>query len=79
MGKGKRTELPHTMRLRCPDCGQQIVAQMVLNPAEGEAVDCSACGARLATIGDLMERVMKAAAAKLYAGLQRRRDNLAGG
>jgi transcription elongation factor Elf1 len=77
MAKGERLELPNRAHLHCPDCGQECVAQLALN-ADDDVIDCSACGARLATMGEMMERVIRAASERLYAGLQRRRDKLAG-
>lgn len=64
-------DLRHSVRTRCPACGEAVTVRLAVND-KGEAVVCPSCGGHVATMGELLDATVEQVAAILLGGLSRR-------
>lgn len=66
-----RADLKHSVRTRCPDCGDMLTVRLALGD-KSEAVVCPSCGGHVATMGELLDATVEQVAAILLGGLNKR-------
>lgn len=66
-----RADLKHSVRTRCPDCGDMVTVGLALGD-KSEAVVCPSCGGHVTTMGELLDATVEQVAAILLRGLKRR-------
>lgn len=66
-----RADLKHSVRTRCPDCGDMVTVRLALGD-KSEAVVCPSCGGHVATMGQLLDATVEQVAELLLRGLTQR-------
>lgn len=67
----KPISLNRSLPVNCPDCGHKAHVSLFLE-ADEMPVDCEACGARICTMGDMMDWVTQQVFETISKGLSRR-------
>lgn len=60
-----------TIHTPCPKCGHKQPVALLLD-ADDQPIDCEECGARICTMGDLMDAVLKQVCERFSVGLKKR-------